>query len=58
MIVWGGTDTSYKLAKKYNIPIGWGTNTLFDQPTTEGQGKILSYMRRWFNARVICKNTL
>jgi imidazolonepropionase-like amidohydrolase len=48
MVVWEGTDTSYKLAQKHGVHVGWGTDILFDLEATERQGKILSYMTRWF----------
>lgn len=49
-LVWEGTDKSYRLAIDHKIPIGWGTDVLFDAPTTEKQGKVLAYMTRWFSA--------
>jgi imidazolonepropionase-like amidohydrolase len=48
MIVWSGTDNAYTLAQKHGIPIGWGTDILFDPQATERQGRMLAYMARWF----------
>lgn len=43
-----GTDNAYKLAKKYNVKIAWGTDCLFDSKLASKQGKQLSKMTRWF----------
>lgn len=48
MIVWEGTDNAYKLAQKYNILTGFGTDVLFDAPAATRQGKVLAYMKRWY----------
>ncbi len=43
-----GTDNAYRLAKKYNMKVGWGTDTLFDPKLAVKQGKQLAKMTRWF----------
>lgn len=43
-----GTDTAYKLAKRYGIKIAWGTDALFDPKGATRQGKQLAKMKRWF----------
>jgi imidazolonepropionase-like amidohydrolase len=46
--VFAGTDTAYKLAKKYNIKTAFGTDILFDAKLTRRQGAILAKMVRWY----------
>ncbi len=43
-----GTDNAYRLAKKYNVKLAWGTDCLFDPQLAVKQGKQLSKMTRWF----------
>lgn len=43
-----GTDTAYKLAKKYNLKTAWGTDTLFDAKLATRQGAQLAKMVRWY----------
>lgn len=43
-----GTDNAYKLAKKYNIKLAWGTDCLFDPALAIKQGKQLAKMTKWF----------
>lgn len=43
-----GTDTAFKLAKKYKIKTAWGTDTLFDAVLATKQGKQLAKMARWY----------
>lgn len=43
-----GTDTAYKLAKKFKIRTAWGTDTLFDAKLAEKQGKLLAKLARWY----------
>lgn len=43
-----GTDNAFKLAKKYNIKLAWGTDCLFDPVLASKQGKQLAKMTRWF----------
>ncbi|QEH43287.1 amidohydrolase family protein [Chitinophaga sp. XS-30] len=50
-----GTDNAYKLAKKYNVKLAWGTDCLFDPALAEKQGKQLSKMTRWFTPFEVLK---
>ena len=46
--MFGGTDTAYALARKFNIKTAWGTDTLFSAETAATQGTQLSKMVRWY----------
>src|SRR5262249_22758929 len=46
--VFAGTDTAYKLARKYNIKTAFGTDILFDARLTSRQGAILAKLVRWY----------
>jgi imidazolonepropionase-like amidohydrolase len=46
--VFAGTDNAYKLARKYNVKTGFGTDILFDARLTTRQGAILAKMVRWY----------
>jgi imidazolonepropionase-like amidohydrolase len=46
--VFAGTDNAYKLAKKYKIKTGFGTDILFDARVASRQGAILAKMVRWY----------
>jgi len=50
-----GTDNAYKLAKKYNVKLAWGTDCLFDPTLAEKQGKQLSKMTKWFTPFEVLK---
>ncbi|MGL6267935.1 MAG: amidohydrolase family protein [Chitinophagaceae bacterium] len=50
-----GTDNAYKLAKKYNIKLAWGTDCLFDPNLAIKQGKQLAKMTRWFTTFEVLK---
>ena len=43
-----GTDRAYALARKHDVRIGWGTDTLFDAGLARRQGRQLAKMSRWF----------
>ncbi|MBF2008340.1 MAG: amidohydrolase family protein [Chlorogloeopsis fritschii C42_A2020_084] len=43
-----GTDTAYKLAKKYNLKTAWGTDTLYSAKKAARQGAQLAKMVRWY----------
>ncbi|MGL6211732.1 MAG: amidohydrolase family protein [Paracoccaceae bacterium] len=47
-MVWAGTDNAYQLAAKYKVPLGFGTDFLFDPAGAELQNKWLSAMVRWY----------
>lgn len=43
-----GTDNVYKLAKKHNVKIAFGTDLLFDPTLGPKQGKFLAKLKKWF----------
>lgn len=43
-----GTDKVYKLARKHNVKIAFGTDLLFDPTLGPKQGKFLAKLKRWF----------
>jgi imidazolonepropionase-like amidohydrolase len=43
-----GTETAYRLARKYKIKTAWGTDTLFSAQRTSRQGHQLSKMVQWY----------
>jgi imidazolonepropionase-like amidohydrolase len=43
-----GTDNAYKLAKKYNLKLAFGTDCLFEPRLTARQGARLAKLSRWF----------
>lgn len=50
-----GTDTAYRLAKKYQIKTAWGTDTLFDAHLATRQGAQLAKLKRWYTPAEILK---
>jgi imidazolonepropionase-like amidohydrolase len=50
-----GTDSAYKLAKKYKIKTAWGTDTLFDQKLGAREGAQLAKMVRWYTPSEVLK---
>lgn len=50
-----GTENAYKLAKKYNIKLAFGTDILFDPKLAKRQGAQLAKMVKWFTAFEILK---
>jgi imidazolonepropionase-like amidohydrolase len=50
-----GTDTAYKLAKKYKIKTAWGTDTLFDAKLASRRGNQLTKMVRWYSPAEVLK---
>lgn len=50
-----GTDSAYKLAKKYHVRIAWGTDCLFDSELADKQGKQLAKLTHWFTPYEILK---
>lgn len=48
LLVTGGTDRAYELAKKHGVGLAWGTDTLFDARLADRQGAQLAKMTRWF----------
>jgi imidazolonepropionase-like amidohydrolase len=53
--VLSGTDTAYKLAKKYKVKTAWGTDTLFDAKLATRQGAQLAKMVRWYTPKEVLK---
>lgn len=53
--VLSGTDTAYKLAKKYKVKTAWGTDTLFDAKLATRQGAQLAKMVRWYTPTEVLK---
>ncbi|MGH3183572.1 MAG: amidohydrolase family protein, partial [Streptosporangiaceae bacterium] len=45
-----GTDRAYALAKKHEVKLAWGTDTLFDARLASRQGQQLAKMSRWFTS--------
>jgi len=50
-----GTDNAYKLAKKYNVKLAWGTDCLFDAKLAARQGAQLTKMTKWFSTFEVLK---
>lgn len=50
-----GTDSAYRLARKFGVRIGWGADTLFDQRLATRQGAQLAKLTRWFTAAEVLK---
>jgi len=50
-----GTDTAYKLARKYKVKTAWGTDTLFDAKLATRQGAQLAKMVRWYTPSEVLK---
>lgn len=50
-----GTDNTYKLAKKYNVRLAWGTDLLFNPANTKNQNKGIGKLARWFSNFEILK---
>jgi imidazolonepropionase-like amidohydrolase len=48
MEVFAGTDTTYKLAKKYKIKTAWGTDVLFSPALARKQGALLTKLVQWY----------
>ena len=50
-----GTENAYKLAKKYNIKLAFGTDILFDPKLAKRQGAQLAKMVKWFTPFEVLK---
>jgi imidazolonepropionase-like amidohydrolase len=50
-----GTDTTYQLAKKYNIKTAWSTDTQFEPKLAPRQGAQLAKMVRWYTPAQVLK---
>ncbi len=53
--MFAGTDTAYRLAKKYKVKTAWGTDTLFDAKVAARQGAHLTKLQRWYTSAEILK---
>lgn len=52
--MFAGTDTAYRLAKKYNIKTAFGTDMLFSPANVTTQGKQLTRLAKWYsNAEIL-----
>jgi imidazolonepropionase-like amidohydrolase len=50
-----GTDGAYRLARKYGVRVGWGSDTLFDQKLASRQGFQMTKLARWFTPAEVLK---
>ena len=48
MEVFAGTDTTYKLAKKYKIKTAFGTDILFSPRLAQRHGELLTKLVKWY----------
>jgi len=55
LIMTAGTDTAYRLAKKYKIKTAFGTDTLFDPKLAAKNGKQLAKLKRWYTPYEVLK---
>jgi imidazolonepropionase-like amidohydrolase len=46
--VFAGTDTTFRLAKKYKIKTAWGTDVLFSAQLARRQGELLTKLVQWY----------
>ena len=47
--VWGGTERTVALARKYKLKTAWGTDVLFSAALAKQQGAILASLTRWYS---------
>ncbi|WP_333567682.1 metal-dependent hydrolase family protein [Sphingorhabdus sp.] len=50
-----GTDGAYRLARKFGVRVGWGSDTLFDVKLATRQGAQLAKLARWFTPAEVLK---
>jgi len=48
MQVFDGTDTTYKLARKYGVKTTFGTDILFSAALAQRHGAVLAKLTRWY----------
>jgi len=48
MEVFAGTDSTFRLAKKYKIKTAWGTDILFSQALAQRHGDLLTKLVQWY----------
>ena len=46
--IFGGTEQTVALAKKYKLKLAWGTDVLFSASNATRQGALLVLMNKWF----------
>jgi imidazolonepropionase-like amidohydrolase len=46
--VFAGTDTTYRLAKKYKLKTAFGTDIVFSRELAPRQGELLAKLARWY----------
>jgi imidazolonepropionase-like amidohydrolase len=52
--VFAGTDNAYKLAIKYKIKTGFGSDMLFSEASAARQGVMLTHLTRWYtNSQIL-----
>jgi imidazolonepropionase-like amidohydrolase len=56
--VFAGTDTAYKLARKYKIKTAFGADLLFSRKFAARQGAMLTHLTQWYsNAEILTMAT-
>jgi imidazolonepropionase-like amidohydrolase len=53
--VFAGTDTTYKLARKYKIKTAWGTDIIFSPALTRRHGALLTKLVTWYTPAEVLK---
>lgn len=50
-----GTDNTYRLAKKYQVKLAWGTDLLFNPANTKNENRGIVKLQKWFSNFEILK---
>lgn len=50
-----GTDNTYRLARKYQVKLAWGTDLLFNPAHTQNENKGILKLQKWFSNFEILK---
>jgi imidazolonepropionase-like amidohydrolase len=53
--VFAGTDTTYRLAKKYKLKTAFGTDIVFSREIAPRQGELLAKLARWYTPAEVLK---
>ena len=53
--VYSGTETAYRLARKYKLKTAWGTDILFDAKSAANQGAVLTTLEQWYSPVEVLK---
>lgn len=48
--VYAGTDTAYKNARAYHVPLAWGTDILYSAENLKTQSRQVTKLVKWFTA--------